>query len=359
MERLFPQDVLTKEETPLLPYPHQKSKGKEMTPKIVVVGSFVVGITIRVPRPPVLGEGLIGDLFDLGPGGKGTNQAIAAARQDAMVDLVACIGDDIFANFAVQLYQRERIATDHVHRVPGINTGVGCVTLLPSGENSIIGHLGANMYLKPEHVDAAESLIAKSDVVMTQYEASFETVARAMELGHRHGKLTIWNPAPAKAFDRAILKHVDLITPNESETRILLGLAPDDPTPTVELARALLGLGVKRVVVTLGQRGALIVTPEHSELIPALTIRALDATGAGDSFNASLAVRLAQGMGLNDAVCEANAAGAYTCMHLGVVNGLPTQKELAVFHAKHKALAARPQASTADAVGQAKVPATR
>jgi ribokinase len=299
-----------------------------MTPRIVVVGSFVVGLTIRVPRPPVLGEGLIGDLFDMGPGGKGTNQAIAAARQGAHVDLVACVGDDIFAEIAMRLYQCEYIASDHIHRIPNVNTGVGMVTLLPSGENSIVGHLGANMHMRPEHVDAAESLIAQSDVVMTQYEVPEESVARAMELGHKHGKLTIWNPAPAKAFDRALLKHVDLLTPNESETRILLGLPPDDPTPTAQVARGLFDLGVKRVVVTMGKRGSLIVTPRGSEAIPPLLVKALDATGAGDSFNATLAVRLAQGMDLCDATREANCAGAYTCMHLGVIAGLPTLDEL-------------------------------
>ena len=299
-----------------------------MTPRIVVVGSFVVGLTIRVPRQPVLGEGLIGDLFDLGPGGKGTNQAVAAARQGAHVDLVACIGDDIFAEIAVHLYQREHISLDHVHRIPDVNTGVGLVTLLPSGENSIVGHLGANMHMRPEHVDAAESLIAQSDVVMTQYEVPFESVSRAMELGHKHKKLTIWNPAPAKTFDREMLKYVDVLTPNESETRLLLGLSPDDPTPTAQLARGLFDLGVKRVVVTLGKRGSMIVTPHGSELIPPLAIKALDATGAGDSFNATLTVRLAQGMELRDAAREANCAGAYTCMHLGVIDGLPTVDEL-------------------------------
>ena len=299
-----------------------------MTPKIVVIGSFVVGVTVRVPRPPVLGEGLIGDLFDMGPGGKGTNQAVAAARQGADVDLVACVGDDIFAEVAQRLYEQEKFSLDHIHRIADINTGVGLVTLLPSGENSIVGHLGANMHMKPEHVDAAESLIAQSDVVITQYEIPFESVSRAMELGHKHKKLTIWNPAPAKEFDREMLKHVDVLTPNESEARLLLGLPPDDPTPTVELARGLFDLGVKRVVVTLGKRGSMTVTPHGSELIPPLAIKALDATGAGDSFNATLAVRLAQGMDLRDAVREANCAGAYTCMHLGVIDGLPTVDEL-------------------------------
>ncbi len=299
-----------------------------MTPKIVVVGSFVVGLTVRVPRPPVLGEGLIGDLFDMGPGGKGTNQAVAAARQGAHVDLLACVGDDIFTEIATTLFQREQIATDHIHSISNINTGVGLVTLLPSGENSIVGHLGANMHMRPEHVDAAESLIAQSDVVMTQYEVPFESVSRAMELGHKHKKLTIWNPAPAKEFDREMLKHVDVLTPNESEARLLLGLPPDDPTPTAELARGLIDLGVKRVVMTLGKHGSMIVTPSGSELIPPLAIKSLDSTGAGDSFNATLAVRLAQGMELRDAAREANCAGAYTCMHLGVIDGLPTIDEL-------------------------------
>jgi ribokinase len=299
-----------------------------MRPRVLVVGSFVVGLTIRVPRPPVLGEGIIGDLFDLGPGGKGTNQAIAAARQGAHVDLVACLGDDIFADVALSLYAREHISLEHVHRIPEVNTGVGFVTLLPSGENSIVGHLGANMHLRPEHVDAAESLIAQSDVVMTQYEVPFEAVARAMQLGHKYKKLTVWNPAPAKSFDRDILKYVDLITPNESEARILLGLPPDDPTPTAELGRRLIDLGAKRVVVTLGERGSLIVTQQGSQHVRPLAIKALDATGAGDSFNAALAVRLAAGMELPQAAYEANCAGAYTCMHLGVIDGLPTLDEL-------------------------------
>src|SRR3990170_2497142 len=122
-----------------------------MTPKIVVVGSFVLGVTIRVPRMPVLGEGLIGDLFDMGPGGKGANQAIAASRLGAHVNLVALLGDDIFAEVANQIYRAEGIGTGHIYREKGINTGVGLVTLLESGGNCIIGHLGANLRMRPEH----------------------------------------------------------------------------------------------------------------------------------------------------------------------------------------------------------------
>ena len=298
---------------------------------ITVIGSFVVGLTVRVPRPPVIGEGLIGDLFDMGPGGKGTNQAIAASRLGAKVHLVACVGDDLFAGIATDLYEREGVPQRDIHRISGVNTAVGFVTLLPSGENWIVGHLGANMRMRVEHVEAAEDMIAQSDIVLTQFEVPIEAVSRAMELGHRHSAMTIWNPAPAQPIRPDLLADVDLITPNETESRILLGLPPDDPTPTRELAERLLGLGVKRVVVTIGKRGALVVTPDSFEHVPAPRMDPLDPTGAGDAFNAALAVGLGEGLELRDAVEQANYAGAYCCTRLGVVDGLPTRAELEAF----------------------------
>ena len=298
---------------------------------IVVVGSFVVGITFGVPRMPALGETLEGTSFDLGPGGKGTNQAIGAARLDAQVNLLACVGDDIFADMALSIYKREGVLLDHIHRIPEINTGVGVVTLLPSGENWIVGDFGANLRMTPGHVDAAEDLIAGSDIVMTQFEVPLETVARAMELGRKHGAMTIWNPAPADPVTADVLTNVDLLTPNETEIRILLGLAPDDPTPTLDLAQRLLGLGIEQIVVTKGNQGALIVTPEGSEAAPAVEITPVDPTGAGDCFNAALAVGIGQGLTLSEAVRQANYAGAYMTTHLGVIDGLPTRAELDAF----------------------------
>ena len=298
---------------------------------ITVIGSFVVGLTIRVPRPPVLGEGLIGDLFDMGPGGKGTNQAIAASRLGAQVHLVACTGDDLFATIATDLYKREGMALRDIHRIAGVNTGVGCVTLFPSGESWIVGHLGANMHMRPEYVEAAEDMIAQSDIVLAQFEVPIGAVSRAMELGRKHGAMTIWNPAPAQPIQPDLLANVDLVTPNETESRILLGLRADDPTPTDELARQLLALGVDRVVVTLGKDGALVATADGLEQVPAPHIDALDPTGAGDAFNAALAVGLGEGLDLRDAVARANYAGAYCARHLGVVDGLPTRAELDAF----------------------------
>jgi ribokinase len=300
-------------------------------PNIVVIGSFVVGLTIRVPRAPVWGESLVGDSFDLGPGGKGTNQAIAAARLGAQVNLLACLGDDIFADMALGLYRREGIRLDHIYRIPGSNTGVGFVTLLPSGENSIVVDLGANMRMTPAQVEAAEPIIAQSDIVMAQLEVPTETVARALELGRKHGRKTILNPAPARSIPHDLLAQVDLLTPNETETRLLLGLSPTEATPTLELAGRLLRLGIEQVVVTRGKEGALIVTSAGSEAIPSVPVEARDVTGAGDSFNAALAVALGEGLALSEAVRLATYAGAYTTRHLGVINGLATRPELEAF----------------------------
>ncbi len=278
-----------------------------------------------------MGEALIGDLFDMGPGGKGTNQAIAVARLGAKVDLLACLGDDPFADSAERLYDSEEVSTEHIYRIPGMNTGVGMVSLLPSGDNWIVGHLGANLVMQPHHVELFEPVIARSDILMAQLEVPLESVSRALEFGRKHRVTTILNPAPGQTLEPETFANVDVLTPNESETRILLGLPPDDPTPTEDLAGQLLELGVETIIVTRGEEGSLIVTTRGTEAVPATPVQALDVTGAGDSFNAALAVGLAEGLDLRAAVKQANRAGAYTTMHLGVIDGLPRKEELEAF----------------------------
>lgn len=301
-------------------------------PKIFVVGSFVIGLTIRIPRMPVLGEGLIGDQFDMGPGGKGTNQAVAAARLGAEVGLLACIGNDMFAGVADELFNKEGITDDHIYRIPDINTAVGVVNLIPSGDNWIVGHLGANLHMRPEHVEAAEDQIASSDVLLAQYEVPALVVRRTLELGRKHRRLTIWNPAPAQRVNLEFLEMVDVLTPNETEMRILLDLPPDDPTDNDVLAQRLLDMGARSVVTTLGDQGAMIVSSDGVEMVPAVNgIPVVDVTGAGDSFNAALAVGLGNGLSLRDAVEEATYAGAYAIQHLGVIDALPTGEQLKQF----------------------------
>lgn len=302
---------------------------------IFVVGSYVEGLTIRVPRQPVIGENIAGDSFNMGPGGKGTNQAIAASRLSASVNLLACIGDDIFGEMALKLYEQENVSTDTIYQIPNMYSGVGFVNVLPSGENWITLDMGANMHMTPQHVSDCENLIAESHIVMTQFEVPEETVLEAMQLGKQHDVITMLNPAPARPTNPELFTYVDVLTPNSSEVRILLGLAPDDPTPTPILAHKLLDYGIQTIVVTLGKKGALIVTKETMIEVPAISIHAVDVTGAGDSFNASLAVHLSQGMSVQDAVQEAVYAGAYTAMHLGVIDGLPTRTQLGTFKQKH------------------------
>ncbi len=300
-------------------------------PRLTVVGSFAVGLTLRAPRFPVAGETLIGSDFDMGPGGKGSNQAVGTARLGAESHLVAVIGTDLFGDVAARLYAAEGVGTTHLRRTGERNTGVGFITLNAVGQNQIVLDMGANHLLSPADVDAAESLIASSQAVLSVLEIAPATAARAMHLARRHGVTTILNPAPAQPLDEDLLAAVDVLTPNESELRILCGLAPDDPTDTLELAKRLQGQGARHLVVTLGSEGALIITPEgeaHHVLGQPVPGGVVDTTGAGDAFTSALGVALAEGEPLITAVRFATFAGALACTRLGVVPALPSRAEV-------------------------------
>jgi ribokinase len=298
-------------------------------PTITVVGSFAVGLTLRVPRFPVKGETLIGTDFDMGPGGKGSNQAVGAARLGAESHLVARIGTDGFGDIAMKLYEQEHVSAEYVWRTSESNTGVGFITLNAGGDNHIVLDPGANHLLSPHDVDTVEDLIARSRVVLSVLEIKPETASRAMVLARRHGAIAILNPAPAIQLDASILASADILTPNESELRILLGLAPDDPSDTNELAHHLQSQGARTVVVTRGSRGALIVHDDgSSDPVPGVRVDVVDTTGAGDAFNAGLAVSLAAGESITEAVRFATYTGALACTKLGVIPALAYQDEV-------------------------------
>jgi len=292
------------------------------SPKITVVGSFAVGMTIRTPQLPIFGETLIGGDFDMGAGGKGSNQAIGTARLGAQSSLVAIIGEDKLAEIALDLYAAEGIDTKYLRQTADSPTGVGFIILNPRGENFIILDMGANNLMDASYVDLAEPQIASSDVVMAVLEIPVSAAARGLELGRKHGAITILNPAPAQRLPPEIFQFIDYLTPNESELRILLGLAPDDSTPTRELAGQLRGLGVKNVVVTMGSQGVLVLTDTVDEFMPAFKVEVVDTTGAGDSFNSGLAVALGEGQPLLEAVRFGAACGALACTRLGVIPSL-------------------------------------
>lgn len=303
------------------------------TPVVTVVGSFAVGLTLRAPKLPVFGETMLGTDFDMGPGGKGSNQAVGTARLGARSALVAMIGTDKLSSIATDLYAAERVDASLVTASRQRATGVGFIILNDRGENFIILDMGANELLDAAAVDAAEERIAASDVVMAVLEIPTEAAARAMALGRRHGARTILNPAPARALPDAVFADVDYLTPNESELRILLGLPADDPRSSRELAGELRRRGVKNVVVTLGRSGALVLTDELDVTVPAVPVAVTDTTGAGDAFNSGFAVALAEGAGIVDAVRFGVVCGGLACTRLGVVPALPFRAAADAAHA--------------------------
>lgn len=301
-----------------------------MTPSVItIVGSYVVGLTIRAPRFPVAGETLIGRDFNLGPGGKGSNQAVGATRLGAQCHLLVKIGRDTFSQTALDLYRQEGLDTENVIQVDEASTGVAVITLNELGENHIVLDVGANDLLSPADVDRMEATITASDVVMSVLEIRAETAGRAMALGRQAGALTILNPAPAQALPPEMLENVDVMTPNETELRILLGMAPDDPGEVEALARELQSRGVRNVVVTQGGQGAFVLMESGEAVqVPGIQVGVVDTTGAGDAFNAALGTALGQGRSLVEAARFAVVAGGLACTKLGVIPALPTRKEV-------------------------------
>lgn len=297
-------------------------------PEVTVVGSFAVGLTLRADRLPVAGETLIGRDFDQGPGGKGSNQAVQLARLGARATFVGLVGRDAYAAVAHRLYADEGVDTRYLATTTERNTGLGFIVLDADGENFIVLDPGANELLTERHVSAAAQQIARSDALVTQLEIPTDTAAAALREAKRAGVPSILNPAPARPLDPAILAAADVITPNETELRILLGLPANDSTPSEDLCARLLDAGVGTVVLTQGPRGALVVTAGDTLAVPAFAVEVVDTTGAGDAFTGTLAYCLASGMELGAATRHAAAAGALACRRLGVVPALPTWNEV-------------------------------
>jgi ribokinase len=296
------------------------------SPVITIVGSFLVGLTLRTTHMPVFGETLIGSDFDLGPGGKGSNQAVGTARLGADSYFAGIIGADTLGEVATNLYAQEGVNTTYLHKTSHMPTGVGFIILNHAGENGIILDIAANKLMNADFVDGVEAQIAQSAVVMSVLELPVEAAARAMELGRKHGVRTILNPAPATQLDDSMLKNIDYLTPNETELRLLMGLRPDDPTPTHTLAHQLRQRGVANLIVTMGEKGALVLTDEGTQEVSGVKVEVVDTTGAGDAFNSGLAVALAEGKTLLEAVKYANCAGALACTRLGVIPALGTRQ---------------------------------
>jgi ribokinase len=299
-----------------------------MSASIVVVGSLNMDLVVRAPRIPRPGETIIGGAFHTVPGGKGANQAVAAARLGAGVSMVGRVGHDAFGGNLLENLVADGIDHAYVVQDGEAATGVALIVVDDNGENSIVVSSGANMRLSPADVEAASSVIAAAAVLVMQLEVPLESVICSAELARAQGVQVVLNPAPARPLPAQLLSMVDVLVPNETEAALLTGLPVGTQGEAGRAAEALLGSGVGTVILTLGERGALPVVAGEMQVYPAFDVKPVDTTAAGDAFVAGLAVALAEGKGLDEAVRWANVAGALATTQMGAQPSLPSRGAL-------------------------------
>ncbi|TBW41403.1 ribokinase [Siculibacillus lacustris] len=260
-----------------------------MPGRIAVVGSNMVDLISYVTRMPDRGETIEAPDFRMGCGGKGANQAVAAAKLGAAVMMVTKVGDDIFADNTIANFRRFGIDTKHVEKVPGTSSGVAPIFVEPSGENSILIIKGANAHLLPADIDRAAEDLKTCDLILMQLEVPLETVYHTIDFARAHGIETILNPAPAAPLDPAQVSKVTFLTPNQTELALISGMPVGDEGQAIAAARSLIASGIRTVIVTLGSKGALLVTAEAVSHVPPVKVTPKDTTGAGDAFIGSFA----------------------------------------------------------------------
>jgi ribokinase len=299
-----------------------------MAAYVTVVGSLNMDLVIRAPRIPQPGETIIGGELHTVPGGKGANQAVAAARLGARVSMVGRVGRDAFAGPLLDNLTATGVDHTFVTGDAEAATGVALIVVDDAGQNSIVVASGANMRLSPADVEAAEAAISAAQVVLLQLESPLETVTRAAEIARAHGVTVILNPAPARPLPAALLSLVDVLVPNESETALLSGVPVGNQAEAAAAAAALRAAGVGTLILTLGERGAMLAREGEAALFPAFDVTPVDTTAAGDAFVGGLAVALAEGKALAEAVRWGNAAGALATTRLGAQPSLPSRQAL-------------------------------
>lgn len=299
-----------------------------MNPEIVVVGSSNTDMVVKIPSLPSPGETVLGGDFVVAAGGKGANQAVAAARLGASVGFVARIGRDMFGDQSLQNFAADGILTDFLLRDEILPSGVALIMVDDGGENVIAVASGANSGLTRADVEAAEQFIATCPVLLLQLEVPLDTVRFAADMGARAGSIVILNPAPAQLLDGNLLRNVSILTPNEKEAGMLTGIEPHDAETAHTAAQRLRQEGVDSVVITMGDKGAFLLSDAHSDLIGAPVVMAQDTTAAGDAFNGALAYCMSRGEDLLDAVKFANQVAALSVTRMGAQPSLPTLDEL-------------------------------
>lgn len=297
-------------------------------PRVTVVGSYVTDLMCRTPRMPVPGETVFAGPFKMGPGGKGSNQAVAARRAGADVTLVTKLGRDVLGDFALASIAKEGIRPDFIAFDERLATGAALIMVDASGQNMITVSTEACETLSAAEVRRAEEVIAGSDILLVQFEGSLEGIAEAVAIARRAGVRIILNPAPAREVDLALLRGVHIVTPNETEAEALAGVKVVDELSAIEAARRIHALGPEVVIVTLGEMGALVYDGTDATLVPAVKVDVVDTTGAGDAFSGGLATAIAEGMDTLSAARFAACTAALSVTRVGTAPAMPLREEI-------------------------------
>lgn len=300
-------------------------------PKVVVVGSLNMDLVTKATQQPQAGETVFGDEFGMFAGGKGFNQAISAARMGADVTMVGRLGMDLFGDKLMSMLTADKVDGRFVVSDLEVGTGIASIAIGSEGDNRIVVVPRANMRLTVEDVERASTCIAAADVLLLQLEVPIEASEKAAEIARANGALVILDPAPAQALPDSFLRLADILTPNELETESLSGVNVSDQLGVEQAAQMILGKGVPTVVLTLGARGALVLTADLKKMVPAYRVNVVDTTAAGDAFCGALATALARGKTIEDSVTFANVAGALAVTVLGAEPAIPTSEAITEF----------------------------
>ncbi len=305
------------------------------SPQILVIGSSNTDMIIRLDRIPRPGETILGGAFSTAAGGKGANQAVGAARAGGEITFIARVGRDMFGDQAVAGFVKDGINVEHIVRDDAAPSGVALIFVAKDGENSIAVASGANGALAPADINKARKLFEAANLLVMQLETPLATVQAAAELAAKAGVRVILNPAPARPLPATLLKRVSILTPNETEAELLTGIKVTDIASAAKAAAKLHKLGVATIIITLGARGAFVSAATGQQLVPGFKVQAVDTTAAGDIFNGALAVALAEGKPLADAVRFANAAAALSVTKLGAQPSAPPRRDIEKFLRAH------------------------
>lgn len=299
-----------------------------MLSEIIVVGSTNMDMVVKTTHIPLPGETVLGGTFLLNPGGKGANQAVAAARLGGRVAFITKIGNDIFAKQSIQLFDDEEINTDGVLADADHPSGIALITVDEVGENSIVVAPGANAHLSVQDVIVKLSDYSDAKIILLQLEIPMETVEAVLKYAHEKGILVMVNPAPVNKKILDLFPFIDILTPNEKEAEMLSGITITSIETAILAAEEIRKKGVKTVIITLGKLGAILVNEEGAQHIPSPQVTAIDTTAAGDVFNGAVTVYLAEGKSLQEAVSFACKAAAIAVTRLGAQSSIPYRKEV-------------------------------